>query len=917
MASSIISPEAFQKFLKEHRITPKYESATETQIPHPWLEVGQNDIQECLKQMSNIALVAMGSIPEQDVELKHLRTVAELLPCVQRSAPIKVALVGAQGAGKSLLINALFDTDGLSMTGADGAACTSSIICYKNYPSDRPEGERTFLAEIAFLDVRSQEEMIKQHAKSYYYYHQEDGIDDESEDEHGPKAKGPGQDEADRRLKDTAQDVFHTLFGSREAFLEAWSSHEYRDGEFVKICQLKCQEALHDLPITGDNTATYVGSNPKDLLKKIRGFMANVKGEVSLWPLVDAITIRFQSPLLDEGVMIMDLPGWGDTNLSRIRHTDSIKSSVDIELIVADTIRISSDDDVIGNARSAVLAHGAGNVKLIATKIDQLSNNQLSQCTGLRYDEIKLRMLQAEEGAARAEEDDDTSKSDLLAKYKLHLERILKQRKIEERAIDITQELGHKLNGRGAEDSVICFHISAAEYMTWISKDKIMFRDHPALHPELTGIPGVRRYLRSLPAQQNLKDMRTHIFSTVPSFIEKIKRVVSDEDRDAGFKDLADEFDTFRETTLEHLLFDCRKNFKRIAQDSSKAMNVDSAAYKQRIDSLITKSWLQHKAPTFNKLLKSRGTVLPGTSRAKGLEFGCDWNKALSDVLAPGFRKWSVSQTASVKELHVALGKALDSIYNEVHYVLSHSLAGVNTIERAKYKWKPFRFRLRARSETLVDDMLKHQEKLLHQATMDDERANSLMASVTDSLFDEVFTALPALKPNPNGKKPQFVTPKFKFQKDYLLKLFIYEKKHIVDRAMTAFLEMTEKNMEDVIEKHLAAIRQIMDCYSEVLRQLTPVAYVVNKDGIIIRDQLREVLPKLEELAGQLPAFLPATPKNEEDGEMGQSTDSVTTKPASTSLSYYLKKDAKRKRGAGKTKIKKEEGILNKRARMG
>lgn len=62
--------------------------------------------------------------------------------------------------------------------------------------------------------------------------------------------------------------------------------------------------------------------------------------------------------------------GWGDVNLSRTRHTDEIKDSVDVELILADTIRIATDDTVISNARGAILNHGLASVKLVATKID-------------------------------------------------------------------------------------------------------------------------------------------------------------------------------------------------------------------------------------------------------------------------------------------------------------------------------------------------------------------------------------------------------------------------------------------------------------------------------------------------------------------------------------------------------------------
>jgi hypothetical protein len=56
--------------------------------------------------------------------------------------------------------------------------------------------------------------------------------------------------------------------------------------------------------------------------------------------------------------------------LSRVRHAEEIKDSVDVELILADIIRISSDDKVINTARAAVAHHGPANMKVITTKID-------------------------------------------------------------------------------------------------------------------------------------------------------------------------------------------------------------------------------------------------------------------------------------------------------------------------------------------------------------------------------------------------------------------------------------------------------------------------------------------------------------------------------------------------------------------
>lgn len=56
--------------------------------------------------------------------------------------------------------------------------------------------------------------------------------------------------------------------------------------------------------------------------------------------------------------------------MSRVRHADEVKDSVDVEIVLGDTGRIVTDEVVINAARAGVLNHGASKVKVIATKID-------------------------------------------------------------------------------------------------------------------------------------------------------------------------------------------------------------------------------------------------------------------------------------------------------------------------------------------------------------------------------------------------------------------------------------------------------------------------------------------------------------------------------------------------------------------
>lgn len=300
MAFDIITLEQFPAFLSTQKDLTRYNPSLEKKPNHVWYRMDKSAIDESLKDFSQAIIVLLNGSPDDDRELQHLFRTASDLANVERSPAVKVALIGAQGAGKSLSINALFDCDGFSLTGADGSACTSSITRYVHY-----NGECKFAAEIKFLDPTKRDALLKEHARNLFHYQH---ADVESDDEDAPRTWPSGHDETEQRLKDTAEDVFLTLFGCRDQFQESWSASCYKSGMFIKECQLKCEEALYKEG-GASGTAFKLANNQKDLMKQLRHFLTEVKGIPSLWPLVDHITIKFNNELLQSGIEIIDLPG--------------------------------------------------------------------------------------------------------------------------------------------------------------------------------------------------------------------------------------------------------------------------------------------------------------------------------------------------------------------------------------------------------------------------------------------------------------------------------------------------------------------------------------------------------------------------------------------------------------------------------
>ena len=295
-----------------HRMKPmpKYNATTEAKIPHPWWDLDRDLVHAYLKDISEVVTSVTKGSTGLDLELLHVVKTATRLEQVEREDTVKVALIGAQGAGKSLLINALLDSPSLSLTGAKGFACTSAIIKYAYGPGNR------FAAEVKFLNARKREEMIDEHIRSYVDYHNDF---EDSDEEGGPLTRSLKQDEIDRKRKTTAEDFFDTIFGSRDEFLCNWASSPVNTGEFKSICQLKCTEAMNEHDMNSQDIVHFSKNTPKELLEVIKPFLSKIDGTICLWPIVDCVTIRLNHALLQQGIEIIDLPGTVFESVAR-RH---------------------------------------------------------------------------------------------------------------------------------------------------------------------------------------------------------------------------------------------------------------------------------------------------------------------------------------------------------------------------------------------------------------------------------------------------------------------------------------------------------------------------------------------------------------------------------------------------------------------
>ncbi|VDI66789.1 Hypothetical predicted protein [Mytilus galloprovincialis] len=256
-----------------------------------------------------------------------------------------IAVVGATGAGKSSLINAVVDQ--LSLLPTSGTqACTSVVVKIEN----NEDGEQ-YEADIEFL---SREEWQKEYDVL---------IKDMNK-----------MTKSDGRMKNNKPDEKSE---AGVAFLKMRAVY----GQF---------SSLNDL--NGENDITsHLGTTKHFKSITLQEFRCNIKKYIistkeegkHLWPIVKSVTIRI--PNFFTGCTLVDLPGLGDANAARDRIAQKHLEICSNMLVVAEVHRAFSNNiakELMGESfRRQLFMDGnysSDNIAFVCTKNDHLNCKELT-----------------------------------------------------------------------------------------------------------------------------------------------------------------------------------------------------------------------------------------------------------------------------------------------------------------------------------------------------------------------------------------------------------------------------------------------------------------------------------------------------------------------------------------------------------
>ncbi|RDW68088.1 hypothetical protein BP6252_09484 [Coleophoma cylindrospora] len=148
----------------------------------------------------------------------------------------------------------------------------------------------------------------------------------------------------------------------------------------------------------------------KEFQKLIKNYIESVNRDnedesiIAYWPLVRCAKIKIKAPILRNGLVLVDLPGLGDSNAGRTQVTQAYLQDVKYLWILSDIVRAIDDEiaiDLLGRSfRRQLLMdgrYGDNYITFVMTKIDQVNVQEVIQTLNLEHPGSELAKIYARE----------------------------------------------------------------------------------------------------------------------------------------------------------------------------------------------------------------------------------------------------------------------------------------------------------------------------------------------------------------------------------------------------------------------------------------------------------------------------------------------------------------------------------------
>lgn len=464
----------------------------------------------------------------EDEVINIARTLRDNISASTRNiATWTVGFLGDTASGKSSLINSLLNLDNLATEAEDGLSGTHVI---HEFAMAEPTQKTKYMAKVSYQPNNRILALIKEHFADIYNFHNMD------------KTTAGDVDLAEEASMkyETALDFFTNLLvgqvpnvlndfrfpdaDSATAWLKSAKSAE--DKPKIETLR-KCVNAYLD-GFGRETGETVIGSNDmNDLAAKKKVFAGPVAGGSSPWPLVRKITIHVNARILSDGLVLVDLPGLADTNLTRVKATKEYIKNCYTIVIVHPMPRILTAVAVEKNIRECHRSGKLKNTVIACTKTDGFNHTrdrELSKADQDFIDDLKHKANVLKDEIEKLEDDRDSAEEE--GDFKTYLELKTQVKQLQKQLSDavaavregniairnriVMTQLQDKVMGwTGGSRSDVPIDVFCISNVVYQMHRKGYARSNP---PELsadgTGVPGLREYLYVAPAREKMLKLK-------------------------------------------------------------------------------------------------------------------------------------------------------------------------------------------------------------------------------------------------------------------------------------------------------------------------------------------------------------------------------------------------------------------------
>ncbi|KAL6712302.1 hypothetical protein ACN47E_000179 [Coniothyrium glycines] len=636
---------------EEDRVPP-HDPATQVRpklpIYHPGFEFTKNITQRILAIITEYITAAIRD-GYNDEEAKHLRHEIIRNKDITYEKATKVAVAGDTGAGKSALLNAMLGVVNLNIESDAGGACTCVITEFRQSP---PGQAAPYVAEVQFFDLAVCHPLVKELFAQWFMVRSKQRQDPDDVD--------------DRELDqlNTAQDCLQQLFAHRlgHESVEHFMGTATSPTDAKVFNQLiKWTDAIHNTFVEeGQMSISFTSNTPEDLIEQYHPFTREVPNATfknqplrySPWPLVKLVRVSFQSsPILQQNVIVADVPGTSDTNYFRVQNANMYLQSCDTTIVVGKIDRLVDNPSFREQYMDAFRRRRSGSVVLVATRSDDLNeeNNTtvtMGKTTQEQLEVVsekladfskKIKVLNNDIDHMRSRGDKKASKKLKKLKKKLsrRTEMLVKERKnilIDNRNRQVSLALGGNYRTNTGDDAgAPVFCVSNRMYMRHLRGfDGTIEHMIPTMTLDQTQIPAFCSHIYILPSKGKTASLNHFVAVTVPTLLSVVQMSCST-------TTLA------RANHLTAIVQDTRnKLVTRIEQLASKLRQGDikflvdelsESAVQKRFEKQASKHlnrWEKLNAATHRAIVKKHGYY---TQKKKNIRM--NWNEDLLSSIKP------------------------------------------------------------------------------------------------------------------------------------------------------------------------------------------------------------------------------------------------------------------------------------------